>query len=374
MYEHLNLTEWPFRVVPDPRFAAVWAGRPTTKEQIDRLVRKMQLAPTSALHLLWANFGMGKTHTLLHLQHLCQRTQGRLIPVYAGMAQRPKGFLDLYRAVVPEFPFELLGHQLVTIGNTWSGSLQRHPMFAKSPGVVNALLAMRGGDGTVAALARQWIIGQPGLLAADLRAIGVSYRIRTPEDAVNALSALTSVATFGSGASPKLVLMLDEYQRIGVLAPRPRDEINTSLHTYFNAHSTGLELLLSFSFGRKDNVGYLLSQELKSRAHPLAISLDVLTARESLAFFRDLLAEFRLRQDDRWAYPFSPAALEAIIEHIHDRKSLTPRRLMVYANHVLLESQVARESGSLGELGVAEVRRYLADPRLREIDTDEPGD
>ena len=373
MYEHLNLRDWPFRVVPDPEFATVWAGRRNTKEQIERLVRKMQFAPRSGLHLLWANFGMGKTHTLLHLQHLCQRTQGRLIPVYAVMAQRPNSFLDLYRAIVSEFPYDLLGHQLVKIGSTRSGSLQEHPPFSKSPGLVSALLAMRGGDAGVAAIARQWLMGQPGLVARDLRAVGVSYRIKTPEDGISALNALTALATFGSGPSTKLVLMIDEYERIGVLKPRARNEINGSLHTYFNAHPAGVELILSFSFGRQENVGYLLSPELKSRAEPRAISLDVLTKEEATDFFRDLLAQFRLKEDGRWAYPFSPEALQTIVEHVADRKSLTPRRLMVYANHVLLESQAEREPGSVSEVRADEVRQYLADPRLGDIDADEPG-
>jgi hypothetical protein len=351
----------------------VWAGRTATKQQIDRLLRKMQLAPTSALHLLWANFGMGKTHTLLHIQHLCELTQGRLIPVYAVMAQRPSGFLDLYRAIVSVFPHDLIADRLVEIGRTWSGSLHDHPLFSKSPGIVSALLAMRGADPAVAVTARQWLIGQPGLSARDLRAVGVTYRIKTAEDAINALSALTALAVFPSAQSTKLVLMIDEYERIGLLKPRTRDEINGGLHTYFNAKPTGMELILSFSFGRQDNVSYLLSPELRSRAEPLAISLDVLTKEEAIAFFRDLLSQFRLKEDGRWAYPFSPGALQAIVEHVAGRKSLTPRRLMVYANHALLESQAAREPTSATEIGVDEVRQYLADPRLGEIDTDQRG-
>lgn len=373
MYEHLNLRGWPFRVVPDPDFATVWAGRRDTHEQILTLIRKMQFAPLSALHLLWANFGMGKTHTLLHMQYLCQQTGGRLIPVYAVMAQRPSGFLDLYRAIVSAFPHDLLAEKLVEIGRTWSGSLQAHPLFAKSPGLVSALLALRGGDPAVAAIARQWLIGQPGLSARDLRVVGVTYRIKTAEDAINALSALTALAIFPPASSTKLVLMVDEYERIGVLKPRIRDEINGGLHTYFNASGTGLELILSFSFGRQDNVSYLLSSELKSRAEPSSISLDVLTKQEAIGFLRDLLAQFRVKEDGRWAYPFSPGALQAIVEHVAGRKSLTPRRLMVYANHALLESQAARDPASATEIGVDEVRQYLADPRLGEIDSDQRG-
>ncbi|MBC7250087.1 MAG: hypothetical protein H5T62_07365 [Anaerolineae bacterium] len=370
MYEHLNLRAWPFQVVPDPEFATFWAGRRQTKKQLERLLWKMQFAPKSGLHLLWANFGMGKTHTLLHLQHLCQQTQGRLIPVYAVMPKRAGGFLEVYRMIVSGLPYDFLRDQLVKVGNSWSGSLALHPMFSKSPGVVNAILAIRSGDAEKATFARQWLIAQPGLTARHRRTIGVTYRIKTPEDAINALTTLTRLATFNLNPPTKLVIMLDEYQRIGELKQRVRSEINAGLHSYYNEHPNGLEVILSFSFGREDNVAYLLSDELKSRAEPQSISLDVLSPGEAIEFIRDLLAQFRLREDERWAYPFSPEAVETLVGHIAQAKALTPRRLMLYANHVLLESQFARGPDDTSEIMSQEVKELLTDPRLGEMDVD----
>lgn len=373
MYEHLNLNAWPFQVVPDPQFATVWAGRPETKQELERLLWKMQFAPKSSLHLLWANFGMGKTHTLLHLRHLCQHTEGALVPVYAVMAKRARGFLEVYRAIASELPYRFLGDQLVKVGNSYSGSLQLHALFSRSPGVVNAILAIRSGDAERGTIARQWLLGQPGLLARHLRAVDVSYRIKTPEDGISALSVLTGLATFGSDPPAKLVIMLDEYQRIGELKPRAMNEINASLHTYYNEHPKGLELILSFAFGREENVAYLLSDELKSRAEPQGIRLDVLSKAEAMDFLRDLLEQFRIRDDGRWAYPFSPEALEVLVDYIATRKRLTPRRLMLYANHVLQESQACSDSETTGPMTKEEVLQHVADPRLGQIDTDEPG-
>ncbi len=372
MYEHLNLKAWPFRTAADPEFAPIWAGRPQAKKQLERLLWKMQFAPKSGLHLLWANFGMGKTHTLFHLQHLCQQTQGRLIPVYAVMPKQVRGFLAVYRAVASELPYDFLGEQLVKVGSSWSGSLTLHHMFSRSPGVVSALLAIRSGDAEKGTTARQWLIAQPGLTARHLRAVGVTYRIKTPEDAINALTALTRLATFESHPPTKLVIMLDEYQRIGELRSRVLSEVNAGLHSYYNEHPTGLEIILSFSFGREDNVAYLLSDELKSRAEPQSISLDVPSQAEGTEFIRDLLAQFRLHEEKRWAYPFSAEAVETIVKHIARIKALTPRRLMLYANHVLLESQFARGPDRTDEITAEEVRELLADPRLGALDVDEP--
>jgi hypothetical protein len=372
MYEHLNLKAWPFQTVPDADFATVWAGRKETKEQLQKLLWKMQAVPKSGLHLLWANFGMGKTHTLFHLKHLCKQIKDKLIPIYAVMPKRATGFLELYRAIVTELPYDFLGEQLVKVGNSSSGSVTLNPIFAKSPGVINALLGMRSGDAERGTAARQWLAAQPGLSARDLRAVGVTYRIKTPEDAVSALTALTRLANFQSNPPSKLVVMVDEYQRIGELKPKVMQEINSGVHTYFNENPKGLEFILSFSFGREDNVGFLLSDEVRSRAEPQTISLDVLTEAQAIEFIRDLLAQFRLTPDDRWAFPFSPEAINVLVKEVHKRNAITPRRLMLYANHALLESEYARGSNKADELTAGEMKNLLADPRLGKMDTAGP--
>ncbi len=242
MYPNLNLREWPFKTVPDAEFAAIWAGRPLTKLQLERLLQKMQLVPKSGLHLLWANFGMGKTHTLMHIQHRCQQTRGALIPVFAVMPKRSTGFLELYREIILAMPYEFLGDQLLKVGSASSGSsVTFHPLFRRSPGVVQALLAIRSGDAERANIALQWLAAQPGLAAKELRVIGVTYRIKTPEDAINSLSALTALGNYKNSPPKKLVVMIDEYQRIGELSPKLMSENNASLHTYFNQNPTGLE-------------------------------------------------------------------------------------------------------------------------------------
>jgi hypothetical protein len=372
MLEELNLRAWPFQVVPDGDFAKVWAGRRSAKEQINGLLRRMQISPKSSLRLLWANFGMGKTHTLLHIKHLCSQTGNTLIPIYAVMPNRPASFLDIYRAIVSELPYEFLGEQLVKVGYLAPGGVALHPMFARTPGLVNALLAMRSGEIERTTAARQWLSAQPGLGSRELRTLGVSYRIKTAEDAIQALTALTKLAVFNAKTPAKLVVLLDEYQRIGELKTNTRAEINAGMHGYFNANPSGLEMFLSFSFGRQENVAYLLSGELKSRAAPETLNLDVLSKVEALEFLRELLDKFRLRLDGNWAYPLTPEAMESMVEHIARTKALTPRRLMLYGDHVLQQSIVLRENDPTCEITSQVVHRWLSDPALGSLDMDEP--
>lgn len=377
MFDNLNFKDWPFRTTADEEHAAVWAGRMDTKKQINRLVREILLIPKSNLWILWANFGMGKTHLLYHLQYLSNKNNGSptIIPVYAVMPKRSTGFLELYREIVQALPFDYLRKQLQKVGGDSRGSVALNPMFKRSPGVVKALLAINPDDIDSSTAAMQWLTATQGLTKSQLRLLDVSYRIKTPEEAINALSALTSLACYDSDPQKRnrLLVMIDEFQRIGELNPRKAAENNSSLHTYFNLHPTYLQLVLTFSCGNQQNVDYLLSPELKSRAAIQAINLDVLTLDEAKIFIKDLFSQFRLHDDDDWAYPLQDATVDLIIKTISNKKSLTPRRLMLYFDYALkqclLDQDPPREGFSSQDVGV-----YLNDPRLGEIDKDESDD
>ena len=288
------------------------------------------------------------------------------------MPKRSTGFLELYREIVLGMPFEFLGDQLGKL-STGANSLTSHPIFRRTPGIVNALLAMKSGDFERTNIAMQWLTGKAGLSTADLKAIGVTYKINSPEEAIDSLSTLTSLATYRNNPPKKIVLMIDEYQRVGELSPRLSKENNAGLHTFFNQNPDGLELILSFSFGREDDIAFLLSDELKSRAEPQAITLDVLTRAQASEFLSDLLAKFRITKDERWAFPFSPLAINAMLMQISQLKDLTPRRIMKYANHILME-HILDNPKSSEEISDSEVLSYLEDPQLSSLDVDSDSD
>jgi hypothetical protein len=131
-----------------------------------------------------------------------------------------------------------------------------------------------------------------------------------------------------------------------------------------------LQLLLTFSFGKKENVDYLLSAELKSRAELQPINLDILSREEAGDFLADLLGQFRIRKDDqRPFYPFSQVAINALLINIAQKKSLTPRRIMLYTNHILTEHML-NANDSVDEISDNEVVSLLSSPQLGELDID----
>jgi len=367
VYPDLNLRDWPFRTAPDREFGAIWAGRHETENQLGRILRRMSLAPRSSLYVMWANFGMGKTHALYHLAHLCDTDTPNLLPVYAVLPRQAKGFIDVYRAVAAALPMDRLAESLKELGSQWPRQLSLHPLFADFPDIANALVACLGSDDTRLSIARQWLTAQVGIPRSALNQIGVSRLIRNAEDAVSALTVLTRLLTVGDRRR-KLLLMIDEFQRVGQLRARIMTETNVSLHTYFNANSTGLGLILSMSFGRQADVKFMLSEELRSRADPEMLTFDVFSPDQALEFVSDLLSQFRLSESDNPFFPFTKGACMVIIDHIGTRAVLTPRRLMHYFSLVLENWQV--DGGPDGELRIQHASKYLEDPNLSMLDID----
>ena len=375
MLENLNFSDWPFHTTADVDFASVWAGRKKTLTQLTQLLDGFRLRSNSGLHILWANFGMGKTHTLYHLRYMCQNSDEtlKIIPIYAVMPMRSTGFLELYREIVQGMPIDFLKKQLNILGSTWNGPVAFHPMFDKAPGVVKALLSINQQDISTSIIAKQWLEAQRGLSQHDLRQIEITSAIRTPEDALKALTALTKLLCYHPEPrkSNRVLVMIDEYQRIGELSARLRNENNASLHTYFNSQP-GIQLMLSFSFGNQDNLRYLVSPELLSRSDPDSILIDVMSHQEAIEFYRDLLSQFRIEKDDRWSFPLTSESVDMTIRAISSRKTLTPRRLMGYFDHVILRCYQKYGAPPPEGYSPEAVSIFLNDPSLGELDADTP--
>src|SRR4051812_17315636 len=87
---------WPFDLVPRKDQPLVWADRRELKTQIVRLGKRLQRHAAVSLHLLWADFGSGKSHTLLYLKQQCERGEyGSICPVYAVLPKGCNSFLDI---------------------------------------------------------------------------------------------------------------------------------------------------------------------------------------------------------------------------------------------------------------------------------------
>ena len=297
----------------------------------------------SSLHLMWADFGAGKTHTLFYASFLAERE--RMLPIYVEWPKKATSFVDVYRGIASNF-------SKVFLSKLFWASCERGSVdevlswasreFADFAAVLECLYR-----GESSPLIYEWLRAEPGLGRRELRDINVRNPIRTSDDAIRALVILVGLVA-RCGDYQRLVLMLDEFQRIDQLPPRIRTDVNSGIHTLINACPDALSIILSFSFGRPDNIRFLLTEEVRSRTDLEQIRLPELTETEALEFLVDLLRYYRWGTPPNAFFPFTEEACRAVLSVIGKR---TPRNIMKHFDVVLRRADRDVSVGAIQEVG-----------------------
>ncbi len=330
----LGLASWPFNVVPIQDASLIWADRKDVRRQIERLVRRLSRHQSSTLHLLWADFGAGKTHTLLYLQQLALSVAGSgIFPVYTVLPRVPRSFVDIYRAIIQGVGFDRM--LSVYEANRRSGqesSLTLGALSGFTPGLRTAFEALRIGNDVLRETSIRWLMADPSLTRRELHDASLPSRIRSTDEALAMLSSITKLLLTQSS---RVLLMIDEFQRSGLLRRAHLDEMNAGLHTYFNDCPQGLSLILSFSFGSVDNIRHHLNEELQSRADPVILAIPALDKPSACEFLMDLVTESKAPDKD---ININEDVYPVIAEYVAERGGISPRRLIQAAASVFSES------------------------------------
>ena len=347
---------WPFGIVPQPGEKLVWADRTELKKQVTRLGRMLGRRGAVSLHLLWADFGAGKTHTLLYIkQQAAEGTYGSLLPLYSALPKGCRSFLDIYRAIVRAIPVQLLQEAYQqALANVGSDELTRtlSTIWINLPRCFSAI-GIGGFDQQRVALA--WLQAETGISSRQLNTLSLVGRIRSTDDAVLALCGL--VRLFNLAGRGRVLLMVDEFQRVEVLRRQQQDEINAGLHGFFNACAHGMSLLLSFSFGVEENIRHFLNPELLSRAHPLRIAIPKLTEDEGIVFLNDVINQARDSAVKEW--PVSPEVVPQIVLAVAKKFDLTPRRLLKAGGLVFETAELDFEDGVISKVDTSYVSKLI---------------
>lgn|GEM_PF-2176466 len=358
---------WPFDLVPRPGERLVWAARPGLKKEIDRLRLRLGRHQAVSLHLLWADFGAGKTHTLLYIKQEADAGRfGEVLPLYSVLPKGCREFIDIYRAVVRAIPPRL-------IRNAYQAALQSVGREKLDETLADVWLslpkcfqAISIGSEPQQRVALGWLHAETGVTARDLHGLSILGRIRSTDEAVLALCGI--VRLFNLAGSRRVLLMVDEFQRVETLRRQQQEDINAGLHGFFNACGQGMSLLLSFSFGVESNIRHFLNPELLSRADPLRISIPKLSIEEGEAFLTDLLAQAR---DPEAPRVFGADLVPTIVSSVAAKFALTPRRLVKAAGLVFELASIEFDDGTLAELEGRYVSQLVANGEFARIDDEE---
>jgi hypothetical protein len=355
---------WPFSIVPEPGQELVWADRSNLKRQVTRLGRTLGKHDAVSLHLLWADFGAGKTHTLLYIKQEADKGDyGSLLPLYSALPKGCRSFLDIYRAIVRAIPPPLLRDAYQQAVTEIGREVLAITLSTIWPTLSSCFSAIGIGSETQQNLALAWLRAEAGIPMRQVQELSLLGRIRSTDEAVLALFGI--VRLFNLAGRKRVLMMVDEFQRVEVLRRQQQDDINAGLHGFFNTCGRGMSLLLSFSFGVEENIRHFLNAELLSRVHPLRIAIPALTKDEGVIFLSDVVRQAR-QDKDNW--PVSEDVIPKIVESVADKFRLTPRRLLKAAGAVFESAALDLEDETISQLDASYVIEIANQDGFSQID------
>jgi hypothetical protein len=301
--------------------------------------------------LLWADYGAGKTHALRHLEFLARSVDG-LVPLYVVTPRGIKSFLDVYRAIIDSAAQSGI---LATIGRElFNATMQREVQ----PDVDRALVRIPTYDERTAKIALSWLKAEH-VAASDMRDIGLSRRLESTADAVDALNRIMGLIRADGKRS--VLLLLDEVQELTDLKKRLPEAVG-GLHKLFDKNTEGLTIIFSFTLGSPDEVAHIIGDAMFDRAAKgIGLRLPELDAGEAIALVKGLLAYCSIDRS-RAPFPFTQSAVEELVRHVRANSTiLTPRDVLQAANAVLREADFDISDGVVDFIEPEYVRRCLAE-------------
>ena len=343
-YPHLHLIDWPFYIGWDKCLYPIMADRTRLNSDVTTLLRSLSRRPTSSIHLMWAWFGAGKTHTLHHIEYLCKNEFNNLTPIYMEFTRATRNFLDIYKSFISKIDLEVINNAYLEVfTNPLKNDVQRELRF-DFPDLSTGLKVLYMGTEQQQEIVIRWLRAECRELRT-LRTVGVTRPIVTAEDALKTISWVIRLINLGSSTSgdTRVLWIIDEFQYIKGCRPPAQEEITSCLRSVFNRCSKSLSIIISFS-GRPEakKMPPWLPRELSDiiGIEPVLL-LPPLTSEDAFKFVQDLLAHFRDTQSSisNDLFPFTEETTKEIIDIIIKKAELKPRSVMQFFDTVLREAE-----------------------------------
>lgn len=345
MYSHLKLTEWPFRTVPDENYCSFLADRTQFRTDLGVFLDDLSIQPASSIHLMWAWFGAGKTHTLRYLEYQCRKKIMAILPIYMEFPRSVTKFIDLYKLFINRPLIELVDDIYSKI---YGDKLQKEIQH-DFPDLSKALMLHVAGDDNEQDVAIRWLKAECKEIKI-LKNIGISKPISSAEEAIKAISWIFRLIFEGSryiiNAKKRILWMIDEFQRIEDCRPSALREINSCLLSIFNRCPNSLTMIISFSgYPDEANLPSWLSPEIKDRVgiNPFFL-LPPLSEDDAFLFVKDILCHFRDQSTNiqNELFPFNEKSIGKVIKLIKEKAKESnrsdqpkPRTIMQFFDKVL---------------------------------------
>ncbi len=357
LLEILGLTRWPFNVVPDPESDLIWADRKELLIQIQRTLRRISAYSPSTLHLLWAAFGAGKTHTLLFFKQLAVNNKNnQIFTIYTALPRGSRSFVDIYQAIIRGIQTDrILEIYQVIRRNPETMKKIESEMYDSAQDLKQVLEALYVGSDIMKQTARKWLLADPSLTRQEINNASLPTKIKNTDDALNAISFLTRLI-LASGYF-RVLIMIDEFQRAGRLRKDIKNEINAGLRTYFNNCPNRLSLILSFSFGSASDIPHYLSRELQDTAESQVITIPSLDYTQASEFLNDLISSVKSPKTEQ---VIEKDVIPYIIRYVQDKGVMKARALIKVCSTVFSEGAMDLADGLISSISKKYVDELLS--------------
>jgi hypothetical protein len=310
----------PFSLVADELAARCWSGRQQTLKSLEELRKTLSRRADSSLDLIWASLGAGKTHTLLHFSYLLQKESGgSAVPAFIEMPEQVRNFVDIYKRIAAELPLDQLADLLI---GSPRGKL---PLNLERAGNV-----LKHGTAKEKDTVRAWLYAEKPHLS-ELRACSnISERIEGDLTATEILQGIVKAFDYGKS---RLILLIDEFQRIGVVKPATtRDRILSALRTVFSRSPRHFSVIFATQSSVEQSALELIPPELKTlMGRKPSISLPEMDVSEAEQF---VLGRFKCFRPAGYAgdpaAPFQQQTIPAVLTYMRNEANipLSPREIL----------------------------------------------
>lgn len=319
MSSRLGFSEWPFRTIPDEDFVKIWCGRKELYERLDKIFSGIVRRPMFQIHLVYGDFGTGKTHSIKHMidKH---HEKARLLTSELEFDVTIRTFTQLYQALMSRLDFETI--------IDWS-SPPAKDSWHDFRSFVKAIRAKNEEERTIGT---RWFTGEE----KSKKALG-RIDIRSPVDSVDAaIRAFSQLARLAGRNRSAIVLFIDEFQHIGKLNKNWKESILNGLTKLVNSSPRHFCLIVSFRLRMPMKILAIIPESMRNRfsGDPF-IEVTNFSRNEAEEFMKCLFSKFRSHEIEDPYYPFTPKAFEEIFAFLKERNvEYNPRSLMKVFGHV----------------------------------------
>jgi hypothetical protein len=348
-FPHLYLYDWPFREAASEESAGVWADRTPLKQQVENLSWRFANINTTSLHLLWADLGAGKTHTLLYLKRLCSESDNSNTQcIYVETPKTIKSFINIYTAIFRNMPLEQIVGAYKKCVNEYGKDFVSK-LFGSMPETTSALYCLVTGTTDTRNLATLWMSNSALLTRHELANVGVGKLIKTTDEAVSVLSGLINLL-LAAQMCTSVVIILDDFQHAGETRRNISSDISIGLRKWYNGCPKSLNIILSFASHMADNIKYFIDSELLRVAYSPRLMLPELSHEEAVQFVEDLMSAYRTPGAPVTTFPFSREAVASIIVRLQRTGKLLPGKIVKAFDSIMFEANFEIAKGTKREI------------------------